>query len=217
MLLLMLFTCKAQEQENNSVEYINTQLDSVIEVTTFDEHTPTELPIRIDLLDERSKDVIKNGYKLDTTDGLLNSRPIMWQIQGVKNNDSQSRTPKRLIETTELFIYALGEAKDSVLVDYGWIENLDTKEIVWRMTFDKSEYAGGDGRNRKVVETIYLPSGNYTLKQKSNESHASDGWIGDPPEIPYYYGITVFNMKAVRIINKKLETANYHSVPKIKN
>ncbi|MBN4071053.1 hypothetical protein JYT72_00955 [Crocinitomix catalasitica] len=199
-LLATLLACQGQNQttDQSNIKSENADLES------GNNYSTTELPIRIELMSEEDKQVISDGYKTDTSSYLIYSRPLIFQIQGIKNNQNQIRHSNRINEEIEVLIYCLGEAIDSTLVDYGWIQN-ERGETVWKMTFENSEYAGGDNRNRKSVIETKLPPGTYSLNYTSNESHAVDDWIGDKPEHEYYYGITVFNTKAIESIKKKLK------------
>ncbi|NNC84460.1 MAG: hypothetical protein HKN75_00160 [Bacteroidia bacterium] len=180
----------------------NSHTELVIEAN-IDYH-PTELPI---LLEKLSKEQIAFITKLtdaDTSSYYIESRPVVFQVVQAVNDDNQTRWTRRINQATDVMIYALGEVKDSVLVDYGWIEN-EHGETVWKMEYHLTEYAGGDKRNRKQVEKFVLSPGSYTLKYVTNHSHATDNWEGNIPENVFNYGITVFNTKAIEKIQKEFE------------
>ncbi len=165
-------------------------------------HEKTPLPIQLEKLSEEQRKVMLNLQNADTSSYLIYSRPILFQIQGIKKGEgNQQRNTLPFYKDVDLFIYALGEAQDSVLVDYGWIENAVTGEVVWKMNFENSVHGGGDPCNRKVVDNLWLPAGTYTLHFVYNDSHGNGGWVGEPPERPFYYGITVFNIFAIERIN----------------
>ena len=169
-------------------------------------HKKTPLPIQLEKLSEAQRKVMLDLQNADTSSYLIRSRPILFQIQGIKKSEgNQQRNTLPFYRDVDLFIYALGEAKDSVLVDYGWIENAATGEVVWKMMFENSVHGGGDPRNRKVVGNIHLPAGTYSLYFIYNESHQNGDWQGGPPERPFYYGITVFNLYAIERINDLAE------------
>ena len=87
------------------------------------------------------------------------------------------------------------------------IEHVGTGKTVWEMTPQQTEYAGGDRRNRKAVARLTLEPGEYRLRYVSNSSHAYPDWLGAPPERERFYGVTVFNMTALPLIEKRLELA----------
>ena len=174
--------------------------------TQHELHEKTPLPIQLEALSDAQRKTRLDLQNADTSSYLIRSRPILFQIQGIKKEEGdQQRHARPFYKDVDLFIYALGEAQDSTLVDYGWIENAVTGEVVWKMTFEKSVHGGGDPRNRKVVDYLHLPAGTYTLHFVYNESHSNGDWQGDPPERPFYYGITVFNLWAIDRINALVE------------
>lgn len=106
-------------------------------------------------------------------------------------NDVEARTPFRLTRETKLRVYALGEGNDDDMFDYGWIENANGR-VVWRMTYDESEPAGGARKNLVFDGVITLPAGSYVLRYTSDGSHAYADWNDDPPDDPESWGITAF-------------------------
>ncbi|MBT8189435.1 MAG: hypothetical protein KJO29_03310, partial [Bacteroidia bacterium] len=167
----------------------------------------TPLPIQLEELSELERKIMIERQEADTSSYLIDSRPIVFQIQGVKNNSEHHRNTQPIHKDIDVFIYAFGEVKDGAFVDYGWIEDVRSNRIVWKMDIDRSKYAGGDARNRKTEAHITLPKGHYRLHYKSNESHANEDWTGDPPERPFYYGITVFNLSAIEKLNQEVAIA----------
>jgi hypothetical protein len=77
------------------------------------------------------------------------------------------------------------------MYDYGWIENAETGETVWEMTYRKTTHAGGASKNRIFDGAIRLPAGRYELRYESDGSHAYGDWNADPPDDPEGWGITV--------------------------
>lgn len=91
----------------------------------------------------------------------------------------------------DLEIYAIGEARDDGTFDYGWIINSETRESVWKMTYRHSDYAGGAKKNRKVHETISLPTGKYVVFFVTDDSHSFQRWNAAPPYDPAFWGLTL--------------------------
>ncbi len=96
-----------------------------------------------------------------------------------------------LLKSIEIRVMALGEGRKE-LVDYGWIENADTKEIVWKMTPENSEYAGGAKKNRIADDIIKLNAGNYIAHYITDDSHNYDDWNDKPPFDEDKWGITIW-------------------------
>lgn len=93
-----------------------------------------------------------------------------------------------------MMVYAIGEGDDE-MYDYGWIENRNTRETVWRMEYQKTEQAGGASKNRLCRETILLPAGEYVLHYLTDGSHSFEEWNARPPRDRFNYGITLCELE----------------------
>jgi hypothetical protein len=109
-------------------------------------------------------------------------------------DDERAHAPFRLERETTLRVYALGEGVNGDMVDYGWIEDAGTGRVVWEMTYDATEPAGGARKNRVYEGTVKLPAGSYVLHYRSDGSHSFDDWNDDEPDDPESWGITVFRL-----------------------
>lgn len=96
-----------------------------------------------------------------------------------------------LTKKIELRVMSIGEGYRE-LSDYGWIENANTKEIVWKMTYRNSDYAGGGKKNRIVDDNIQLDAGNYIAYYVTDDSHNYDDWNDTPPFEEDMWGITIW-------------------------
>lgn len=94
----------------------------------------------------------------------------------------------------QIRIYAIGEGDWDEMYDYGWIENADTGENMWEMTYKKTQWAGGARKNRKVDQIIKLSPGRYTVFFETDGSHSFNDWNDDPPDDPIHYGITIYSV-----------------------
>jgi hypothetical protein len=90
-----------------------------------------------------------------------------------------------------MHIYAEGEGSGRSLQDYGWITDARSRVRVWEMSMDRSQYAGGATKNRRQVETIQLPSGDYEANFITDDSHSPADWNAAPPCDPGLYGLTL--------------------------
>lgn len=88
-------------------------------------------------------------------------------------------------------VYAEGEASGRRMVDTGWIQDARTRKAVWEMTAAKAQYAGGAGKNRRQVEVIQLPAGDYLATFVTDDSHSPADWNAQPPCDPGMYGLTL--------------------------
>ncbi|MEM1096608.1 MAG: hypothetical protein AAGJ10_18560, partial [Bacteroidota bacterium] len=113
-------------------------------------------------------------------------------VQHTELGDNASiEAPFSLYQSSELYIYALGELSFSVQYDYGWIVRADTRETVWEMTWDNTEAAGDDGRSRYFSGIITLPEGDYIVYFTTDFSHAYGSFGRDEPPNADAWGITI--------------------------
>jgi hypothetical protein len=90
-----------------------------------------------------------------------------------------------------LHVYAEGEGSGRRMQDYGWITDARTRARVWEMSMDKAQYAGGASKNRRQVETLQLPAGDYEATFVTDDSHSPADWNAAPPCDPGMYGLTL--------------------------
>lgn len=97
-----------------------------------------------------------------------------------------------LTKDSQIHIYAIGEGSHGKMYDYGWIENANSRRVVWKMNYRNSEHAGGAKKNRRFDETISLQKGEYILYFESDDSHSFEDWNAAPPYDPASWGITLY-------------------------
>ena len=112
------------------------------------------------------------------------------EIVGVRD-DQKKQTHFSLTTPTRISIHAVGEGTRYGMVDYGWIENARTGDVVWEMTYRKTSHAGGAEKNRVVDQTIILDKGEYVLYYVTDDSHATGDWNASPPDDPASWGIVL--------------------------
>ncbi|QXD16695.1 hypothetical protein GQ464_007080 [Rhodocaloribacter litoris] len=106
-------------------------------------------------------------------------------------NDARVEFPFTLARPTRLRITALGEISTSGTYDYGWIEQADNGETVWKMTLQNTRPAGGDDRNRRFDGVLTLPPGEYVAYFKTDFSHAYGDFDDGAPDDPAAWGIVI--------------------------
>ncbi len=121
----------------------------------------------------------------------LNPKTILAKLVQV-GDDEYLRKDFYLKKTSSVRIYCLGEGDRSEMYDYGWIKNMDTGEIVWKMRYKNTVHAGGANKNRMVNTIITLPAGHYRVYYRSDGSHSYRRWNASPPYDQRNWGITVF-------------------------
>jgi CubicO group peptidase (beta-lactamase class C family) len=115
--------------------------------------------------------------------------PVVAAIERVENSAHES-VEFTLEQCTPLRVYAVGEGSEQGMVDYGFVENVATGQVVWRMYHFETDSAGYP-RNRLVDRPLSLPAGAYRLRFQTNETHAFGDW-GDQPPGHRFWGIALF-------------------------
>ena len=117
-------------------------------------------------------------------------------VQLVRVRDSErERARFSLDRDSEVRIYAIVEGQDGSMYDFGWIENADTRRVVWEMTYRMTDHAGGGKKNRVFNDTIFLRRGEYIVYYETDDSHSFPDWNVDPPHDPGNWGITVYSVE----------------------
>ncbi len=124
---------------------------------------------------------------------VLNKR-VLAQLTHVGNNERVMKL-FALPETTRIKIIAIGEGDWDEMYDYGWIENAETGEIVWKMKYENTRWAGGARKNRLAEAELTLPPGKYKVVFRTDDSHCYGHWNARPPRRPDMYGITVLKVQ----------------------
>lgn len=97
-----------------------------------------------------------------------------------------------VINTDALYrVLAIGEGDDGEMYDTGWIQNTNTGQVVWEMTWRNSQHAGGASKNRMFNGKVYLQKGNYRVFFETDGSHSFADWNSAPPHNPDKYGIRI--------------------------
>jgi hypothetical protein len=96
-----------------------------------------------------------------------------------------------LDKPTRVRVYAAGEGVDGKMYDYGWIENKNTGQIIWEMTYRKTVHAGGASKNRMVNDIILLDKGTYEAHYVTDDSHSYNNWNAGAPADPQSWGIAI--------------------------
>ena len=76
-------------------------------------------------------------------------------------------------------------------VDYGWIIDADTRKVIWEMTRDNTDYAGGGKKNRMFNGSVALEPGNYIAFYRTDGSHSYRDWNTGPPYYPEAWGMEI--------------------------
>jgi len=120
---------------------------------------------------------------------------LIAQIVKVRDSDDGSRRFS-LDRETAVRVYVIGEGTSGEMDDYGWIEDARTGRTVWELTYRMTAHAGGAQKNRRFDGVIKLPTGEYTLRYRTDSSHSFGQWNADPPDDPEGWGISVYRALA---------------------
>ena len=118
--------------------------------------------------------------------------PVLAELVRVKN-DQDLRADFTLAHGQDVRVYAIGERDGGDMADGAWIEDGQGR-TVWRMEAGKTEPAGGAGKNRQADVVVTLPKGTYTLRVRTDGSHAWGDWNAPKPWDAEHYGATVYGL-----------------------
>ncbi len=124
----------------------------------------------------------------------VEKRAVVAQIIDV-HDDDRERESFVINHDREVDVYAIGEGSGGRMHDYGWIEDAETRDVVWEMTFRKTQHAGGSKKNRMVNDRIFLSKGRYILFYETDDSHSCEEWNADPPYDQKGWGITLYQVE----------------------
>ncbi len=122
-----------------------------------------------------------------------NDKTIIAQL--TKIGDDEHQMKKLIIKNpTRIHILCIGEGMDDEMFDYGWIEDMEFRETVWRMNYYETQHAGGARKNRRVDSYITLSPGIYRINYRSDDSHSYKSWNDDSPDDINLWGITIYEI-----------------------
>lgn len=112
-----------------------------------------------------------------------------------QRDDAFSVRGIRVKRPIEVRVVAIGESTDErTFADRGWIEQARSHQVVWSMTGDNTEPAGGAGKNRLARALVPLPAGDYLVCNVTDDSHAYGSWNATPPRDQEGWGIQVWGV-----------------------
>ena len=59
------------------------------------------------------------------------------------------------------------------------------------MSLRETDHAGGASKNLRAHHTLTLEAGSYTVRYRTDDSHAWNDWNAAPPDDPLSWGVTV--------------------------
>ena len=120
----------------------------------------------------------------------VDDESVLARIVGVR--DDEYRAARFTLDRpAEIRVYAIGEGDRSDMYDYALIEDAGTGAVVWRMSYSRTEHAGGAQKNRLFDGVIRLQAGQYSVVYQTDGSHSSGDWNSSAPDDPFNYGVTV--------------------------
>ncbi len=128
----------------------------------------------------------------NVSDNVSVYKPVV-DLTKVRDHEFVS-TGFELIQSMDIRVICLGEIANNEPDDYGWIINAETRETVWEFAKTKSEYAGGDDKNRMVNEVISLDKGKFIAYYTSDGSHSYHRWNAAPPYDQELWGLSIWTV-----------------------
>jgi hypothetical protein len=104
----------------------------------------------------------------------------------------------KIVKPMKLRIYALGEGTDGKMVDYGWIQDIQSGRKVWQMKFDETQEAGGHPKNRLFDAVVIFEPGTYMVYFRTDDSHSYRSWNRAKPYDPQAWGIKIYTVGTER-------------------
>ena len=126
--------------------------------------------------------------------GVPPNPPVVIGLTCVGNDAHLSRR-FRVRATTKFHLVALGEGTEDPLSDHGWIEDVRSGKVIWKMRYLDTQHAGGERKNRIERAEITLPPGEYRLCYETDDSHAFGDWNGALPSQPDLWGLSLIEVK----------------------
>lgn len=125
-----------------------------------------------------------------TFDELPENSNILVNLTGL-GDDEEVRQSFVLKKNQKIKILALGEGSGGSMYDYGWIEEAESGDVIWEMTYRKTRHAGGAKKNRRVDAGITLDAGKYYVYFETDGSHSFPDFNSSRPDNPQKWGIRV--------------------------
>ncbi|WP_257306346.1 hypothetical protein [Geothrix campi] len=125
------------------------------------------------------------------------TKPLTWPVLAelVRVGDAQDRsTAFTLAAAQPVRVYAIAESSGDEMADEAWIEDASGKHV-WTLEYIRTRHAGGASKNRLADEVVSLPKGAYTLRFRTDDSHAYGRWNSDAPWDPEHYGVTLYGVR----------------------
>ena len=123
----------------------------------------------------------------------MDEEKIIAELTGIRDHE-HVRKQFYIDKPTRIRIKCLGEGDREEMYDYGWIEDINTRKTVWKMTYRSTEYGGGARKNRLVNTVITLQPGTYLVHYRTDDSHSFNNWNARPPYDPQSWGITLYQI-----------------------
>jgi len=112
-------------------------------------------------------------------------------IRQVRNGEYIEK-PFRLARAATVRVVALGEwdSGSDDFADRAWIEKAG--DVVWELTDDNTEPAGGAEKNRMFDGLVQLAAGDYVAVYTTDDSHAYRSWNAGAPYEPAAWGMALY-------------------------
>lgn len=170
--------------------------DYMVYYVTDDSHAyrrwNTSAPIERDMWGISIYGVGKNfdAKSVSTFDEIPENGNILVNLTGIGDHEEVSKSFE-LKKDQKIKIIALGEGTGGSMHDFGWIEEAETGDIIWEMTYRKTKHGGGAKKNRLAEARITLEAGKYVVYYETDGSHSFPDFNASRPDNPQKWGIRV--------------------------
>lgn len=125
-------------------------------------------------------------------EGARAARGAVW-ASGPVGNDDRAEELLRVVEPARVTLRAVLEATPDAVLDSAVVVRLGgaVPDTVWAFRYPGSAPAGGVNRNRRADATLDLEPGLYRVAVQTGPRHGTDGWVLNPPDAPWMWGLTL--------------------------
>ncbi len=143
--------------------------------------------------------------KVRTLDPWNGAEPL---ISLLEVGDSEMRIARlETDESLDIIVYSMGEMTSNTdLYDWAWIEREGESDKIWEMSYQRSNWAGGDDSNRKEMSLMRLEPGAYFIKYRTDGSHSFEGFGKRRPTNPDRWGVALFALNADGVAEGSVRT-----------
>ncbi|HLT45695.1 MAG TPA: hypothetical protein VK002_00575 [Rubricoccaceae bacterium] len=139
---------------------------------------------------ERDRARLLDGDAREAAEDVPSGPGVVWATGPVESDETREYVFEVTAPAT-VRLRATGEVRGGRVRDGAALLRLVGADTVWAMTARNTVPAGGTIMNRRADTTLALTPGLYRAVYSTDDEHAYDDWLGNPPFVPTAWGLTV--------------------------